>query len=184
MNIKMNNDIKSVMHWYAIYTRSRHEKKVEDQLNEKGIDSYLPVRSVLRQWSDRRKWVEEPLFRCYVFVHANAKDRLRALQTYGSVRIVSFSGRPAIVRDEEIENIRRILREVDFVEPCPAVSVGDIVEINRGPLMGMRGRLEQVHGEHRLVVTVESIHQALRFNVDIGDVEVVGKGGSGLGSRG
>jgi len=161
--------------WYAMYTRSRHEKKVELQLQEKGIESYLPKQRVLRRWSDRRKWVEEPLFRCYIFIHVNAKDRLRALQTYGSVRIVSFNGRPAVVSDIEIERIKRILNEIETVQSCPPVSEGDIVEIVRGPLKGIRGRLEELRDNMRIVVEVESIHQALRFNIDGLDVRVVKK---------
>jgi len=171
----MNDHSDKGIHWYALYTKSRHEKKVDKQLLDKGIESYLPLRKVLRQWSDRRKWVEEPLFRCYVFIRVTGRDRLEALQTYGSVRVVSFNGKPAMVRDEEIENIRLILREVENVEPCPAVVVGDVVEVTRGPLRGQRGRLEQVRDGHRLVVTIDSIHQALRFNIDVMDVKVVGK---------
>ena len=166
--------VNSGVRWYALYTRSRHEKRVDRQLRDKGIESYLPVQKVLRQWSDRKKWVEEPLFRCYVFIHADWRNRLRALQSYGAVRIVSFNGKPAAVRDEEIENIRRILLEVPAVEACTPVSVGDVVEILHRPLAGLRGRLEEVRGERRLVVTVESIQQALRFNVDRADVRVVG----------
>lgn len=161
--------------WYALYTRSRHEKKVDQQLQDKGIESYLPLHKVRRQWSDRKKWVEEPLFRCYVFIHVDEQSRINALRTYGSVRIVSFNGKPAVVRDEEIDDIRRILREVPTVESCPNVSVGDIVEIIYGPLRGLQGRLEQIRGEHRLVVAVESIHQALRFNVDGTDIRIVSK---------
>lgn len=168
---KVHSDIR----WYALYTRSRHEKKVEKQLRDKGIASYLPVRRVLRRWSDRKKWVEEPIFRCYVFIRVDEKDRLRALRTYGSVRIVSFNGKPAVVRDEEIENIRRVLREVPAVETCTPLAVGDVVEIQRGPLSGLRGRLEELRGERRLVVAVESIRQALRFNLDGADVRVVSK---------
>ncbi|MCJ7813379.1 UpxY family transcription antiterminator [bacterium] len=163
------------VHWYALYTRSRHEKKVHNQLKEKGIESYLPVRNILRKWSDRKKWIEEPLFRCYVFVHADARSRLQALQTFGSVRFVAFNGKPAVVRDDEIETIRRILRESPSVEPCATLSRGDIVEIVCGPLAGLRGRLEAIHNQQRLIVSIDSIHQALRFNVDGLDVKVVEK---------
>lgn len=163
------------IHWYALYTRSRHEKRVHHQLSDKGIESYLPVRSILRKWSDRKKWVEEPLFRCYVFVHADSKGRLQALQTFGSVRFIAFNGRPAVVRDDEIENIKRILQESSNVEPCTALTRGDIVEIVRGPLTGLRGRLESIQSQQRLIVSIDSIHQALRFNVDGMDVKVVEK---------
>jgi transcription antitermination factor NusG len=159
--------------WYALYTRSRHEHKVEKQLAEKHIESYLPMRRVLRQWSDRKKWIDEPLFRCYVFIHADEKDRIRALQSYGAVRIVSFNGRPAVVRDDEIENIRRVLKDSPAAEACSVPSVGDWVEIIRGPLSGIRGRLEEVRGERRLILVVDSIRQALRFSIDGVDVRIV-----------
>lgn len=157
-------------HWYALYTRSRHEKKVEWQLQQKGVTCYLPLRQVWRRWSDRRKLVEEPLFRCYVFVYGDEKDRLSALQTYGAVRIVSFNGRPAIVREEEIENIKRILREFPEAEACEGWVVGESVEIVRGPLTGIRGTLVQIRGAHRLVVNVDSIRQGIRFEIDASDV--------------
>ena len=159
------------LHWYALYTKSRHEKKVDFQLQEKGIESYLPLRQVWRQWSDRRKLIDEPLFRCYVFIHVDERGRLSALQTYGAVRVVSFNGRPAVVRDEEIENIKRILREYPAAEACEPFHVGDRVEIVRGPLTGIQGVLEQIRGAHRLVVAIESIRQAVRFEVDVSDVK-------------
>ncbi len=161
--------------WYALYTRSRHEKKVHAQLRDKKIESYLPLRNVLRKWSDRKKWVEEPLFRCYVFVHADPVTRFRALQTYGCVRYVTFNSQPAIVRDAEIETIRRVLRESPDVEPCTGLSQGDIVEVVHGPLSGLRGRLEAIHNQQRLIVSIDSIRQALRFNVESMDVKVIEK---------
>lgn len=164
------------IHWYALYTKSRHELKVERQLSDKGIESYVPCRKVLRQWSDRKKWIEEPLFRSYVFIHVDPNDRYRALQTYGAVRIIAFGDQPAIVRDEEIQDIKRILREIPFVESCPPVSVGDYVEIIRGPLKSLKGRLVEIKGDYRLVISIESIHQAMRFNVDWSDIKVLKKG--------
>lgn len=158
------------IHWYALYTRSRYEKKVDILLKQKGIEAYLPLRKVLRQWSDRKKWIEEPLFRCYVFVHVNEKERICALETPGVVRMVSFQGKPAIVRDEEIEDIRRILKEIPDVESCSPLTVGQWVKVIRGPLSGLVGRLEEFRGGQRLVIGIDSIGQALRFNVERGDV--------------
>ena len=159
--------------WFALYTRSRHEARVEWQLKDKGIESYLPRRRVLRSWSDRKKWVEEPLFRCYVFIHADGRERYRALQTYGSVRIVGFNGAPAVVQDAEIENIRRILSEVPAADAGPQVEIGEIVEIVRGPLTGLRGRVEEVKGVRRLMVAIPSIYQSLRFDIAKTDIRVV-----------
>ena len=159
--------------WYAIYTRARHEKKVKDQILNKGIEAYLPVREVLHQWSDRTKWVEEPLFSCYCFVHADTRERYEAVQSYGAVRILGFNGEAAIVRDVEIENIRRILKEIPDLEACHALKVGDFVRIRRGNLAGLEGYLEETRGANRFVVHIPSIQQAVRFNIALADVEKI-----------
>ncbi|HEX9933724.1 MAG TPA: UpxY family transcription antiterminator [bacterium] len=159
--------------WYALYVKPRHEKTVDSKLQEKCIESYLPLRRILKQWSDRKKWVEEPLFRSYLFIHTDVKDRQRALYTHGVLKLVAFGDEPARVREDEISTIRRILAEKTDVESCPLVSVGDTVEIARGPLMGIRGRLEEIRGTGRLVMSIDSIKQALRFSVSLSDVKVV-----------
>jgi transcription elongation factor/antiterminator RfaH len=159
--------------WFALYTRPRHEKRVVEEVHEKGIESYLPLISVLKQWSDRKKWVDEPLFRGYVFIRGDALDRYHSIQTRGVVRMVQFQGKPAMVRDEEIDRIRRILREGEYVEACDTMAVGDRVSIMHGPLTGIQGKLIEIQGSHRLVVTVPSINQALRFSVRRSDVELV-----------
>lgn len=157
--------------WVALYTRPRHEKQVAEALREKSLEAYLPLVPVLRQWSDRKKWVDEPLFRGYVFVHGDPKERYRSVQTHGVVRMVRFQGRPAVVRDEEIDRIRRILREGEHIEACDPMAAGDWVLIVRGPLTGIRGKLIEIQGGSRLVVTVPSINQALRFSVKRSEVE-------------
>lgn len=164
--VEFRDDTISEPAWFAIYTRPRHEKRVEDQLRRKGIESYLPLCQRLHRWSDRKKLVEVPLFSGYVFFHGDGRVRHNAVRSYGAVRIVTFDGRPAVVRDEEIENIKRILREFPSVEACPDVVVGDRVEIIGGPLTGLAGRIEEVRGERRFVVSIPSVHQALRFNIE------------------
>jgi transcriptional antiterminator RfaH len=157
----------SEAHWYALYTRSRHEKKVEIQLSEKQISTYLPLKRVLKTWSDRKQWVEEPLFRSYVFIRGNAEERYRAVQCVGVVRLVAFNGKLAVVRDEEIEMIQRVLSEIPNPDACPiSLSVGDTVEIETGPLAGLRGRLDEIRGERRFMVLIPSIAQGIRFNVE------------------
>jgi transcription antitermination factor NusG len=164
----------SIRRWYALYTRSRHERTVEGQLCDKGIAHYLPLRKILRQWSDRKKWVEEPLFRCYIFIHGDESERYRALQSVGAVRIIGFGGKPAVVQDEEIERIKRILAEEPDAEACVIPEMGSEVEIIRGPLAGISGKLVEVQNEKRLIVMVQSIRQALRFKIESADVKVVG----------
>jgi len=154
----------------ALYTRPRHEKRVAEQLSENGVEHYLPLVRTQRQWSDRKKWVEEPLFRSYVFVFGDAGQRYRAVQTHGTVGFVRFGDRPAVVREEEIDTIRRVLREGRVIESCDMPRPGDEVEIRRGPFAGVRGVLETLQGEHRLVVSIPSIRQGIRFNVAREDV--------------
>jgi transcriptional antiterminator RfaH len=161
------------IHWYALYTKPRHEKKVHAQLLEKQFESYLPLKKSRKQWSDRKKWVEEPLFKSYLFVHTDYRNCHRALTAHGALKIVTFGDSPALVRDAEIDTIKRILLEDGQAECCFPVSVGDAVEIIRGPLMGIRGRLEEIRGVHRLVIVIESIKQALRFSVDLSSIKVV-----------
>lgn len=162
--------------WYAFYTRPNHEKRVEAQLQEKGLESYLPLRTVIRRWSDRRKQIQEPLFRCYVFVHADEKERVAALETHGVVRMIWFNGKPAVVRDEEIEAIQCILRERPAAEACVPIEIGEYVEIIRGPLTGIQGRMIMTKGAGRLVVSIDSIGQAVNFDVDVEDVKPVREG--------
>jgi len=161
---------KTQRHWHALYTRSRYEKRVADEIQKKGIPAYLPMMRILRQWSDRKKWVDEPLFRGYVFIQSNSIERYRSLQTAGVVRMVEFEGKPAIVPEDEIDRIKRILKEGECVEPCDAMSVGDRVSIIRGPLLGIEGRLMEIQGRSRLIVSVPSINQALRVCVARSDV--------------
>ncbi len=169
----MHLQINENMHWYALYTRPRHEKTVNSQLHEKGIESYLPMQKALRQWSDRKKWIEEPLFRGYVFVHGDRKITYQAVQADGAVCMLSFNGKAAKVYDWEIETIRRILSEKPDTKPCPDFQVGEWVEVSRGALQGLRGKLQEIQGEKRLIVMIESIQQAMRFSVNIQDVRKV-----------
>jgi transcription antitermination factor NusG len=161
--------------WYALYTKARHEKKVEKQIVEKKIETYLPMNRILRQWSDRKQWVEEPLFRSYLFVRADASERYRAVQAYGAVHWVTFRGEHTIVPNEEIDTIQRILRENPSVEACDNLEIGEEIEITHGPMTGIKGKLEEYRGEGRIVVSVPSIRQALRFNVNKSEVRRIGK---------
>lgn len=159
--------------WYALYTRPRHEKRVDRQLKQKGIESYLPLRKELRQWSDRKRWVEEPLFRCYVFVRIPLQDYILALQTHGVVRMVSFNGRPAPIPDEQIEAVRRILEEIRTVEPVSYLVIGQRVEVIKGPLAGIRGVLIQKRNQNRLVIAIDSIRQAISIEINADEVKPV-----------
>ncbi len=156
--------------WYALYTRFRHEKKVEYQLQQKGIETYLPIRSMLRKWSDRKKWISEPLFHCYIFIYSDVKERFDAIRSYGAVRIISFAGQPAVVKEHEINYIKSILSEIPDATPCYDIPVGSRVKIRRGPLAGVEGILTESKNKNRMIISLDTINQGVCFNVDIHDV--------------
>lgn len=154
------------MSWYALYTRPRHEKKVHDQLIEKGVESFLPLQKEKRKWKDRRKVVEMPLFNGYVFINIHLKDRYNALQTHGVVRLVSFGGEPACIPNWQIEQLQRVIADSDSFQAEEYLKVGDYVEITGGPLRGIRGYLRESRGESRVAILIDGIYQSTSFIVD------------------
>lgn len=148
------------------YTHARAEKKCEKRLHNRRIDVLLPTRTVVREWSDRKKEVVEPLFRNYIFARVDEKDRLRVLQTPGIVRCVSFRGEPARLREEEVEQIKRTqeapdrLSVVDLRPP-----VGATVTVTDGPLQGLTGEVQEHRGQTYVLVRVEAIRQAVKVQV-------------------
>ena len=130
--------------WFALYTKSRWEKRAYQQLVEKGIETYLPLEKRLKQWSDRRKWVEEPLIRSYIFVKTTEHDLQQALNTPGIVTVIRFSGRPAPVQEKEIALIRSVLSsEEEFEVTGDAFALGQKVCVDHGTLKGLEGELVQ-----------------------------------------
>ncbi|RMI20796.1 MAG: UpxY family transcription antiterminator [Calditrichaeota bacterium] len=154
------------MAWYAIYTRPRHEKKVYDQLVEKRVEAFLPLVRQLRQWKDRRKWVEMPLFNSYVFINIDLKDRFYALQTRGVVRLVSFGGVPARIPDWQIDQLKQVISSGVSLTPEVYLKEGDLVEIVAGPLAGVRGHFRESRGESRVAILIDGIHQSVSFVVE------------------
>src|SRR5262245_52662568 len=147
--------------WYALHTKHHHEKRVEARLKEKNIMSYLPLNTVYREWSDRRKKIEEPLFSCYVFVRIALREHLAVLQTEVAVNLVSFNGMPAVIPAYQIEAIQRVMAQNFEVVRVDYFTAGEKVRVVRGPLLNVEGTLLMQKSNHRLVVRVESIHQAI-----------------------
>lgn len=139
--------------WLALYTRPRWEKKVHQLLTDKGIESYCPLNKVRRQWSDRVKVVEEPLFKSYVFVRVNEAERTAVRLTNGAINFIYWNGKPAQVRDKEIASIRRFLDEHDEVELVPLeLKPNQRVIISGGSFMGQSARVLSVRKKKAKVV--------------------------------
>lgn len=166
------------MNWYPFYTLPRHEKKVADLLQKSGTEFYLPLLKVMRQWSDRKKMVEEPLFKSYIFVRTRypSTDFYRIISTPGIVRSVSFNGRPQFVTDTEIESIRQLL-ELGYTLKSINIPLkkGTPVEISSGPLMGMQGEVMGPKGKRKFIVRVNTINTALQVDIAADFLTVIGK---------
>lgn len=146
-----------IKHWYAVYTRPRWEKKIVRKLDEKGIEVYCPLNRVKRQWSDRKKTVFEPLFKGYVFVKLAESEKWSVKAVDGILNFVFWNGRPGIVRDEEIETIKRFLNQFSDVQVQDyRLNVDTKVKIRGGILMNYEGTIVEVIG-NRACVKIESM---------------------------
>src|SRR5215211_2950612 len=131
--------------WYAVYTKPRWEKKVAGLLLQKGIESYCPLNKVRRKWSDRMKTVEEPLFKSYVFVKIAEEDRARVRMTDGVVNFVYWNGKPAVIKEKEIQTIKHFLGEYENVEAIKMdFTPEERVRVVAGPMMDQEGRVIEI----------------------------------------
>ena len=153
--------------WRAFYTRPRNEKKVADRLAARGVDVCLPLRTVVRQWSDRKKRVQEPLFPSYLFAHVDERGRLAVLQDPAVVTTVSFGGALAEVRPEEIDALRALEAVPGSIETraIGATPPGSTVIVTDGPLKGVRGVVEGSPKALYLTVRIESIQQGVCLQI-------------------
>ena len=157
--------------WYALRTRSRHEKLVRDRLHGQGIEELLPTVKRLSQWKDRKKEVEVPLFSGYCFARLAWEDRLAVQKISGVVDIVGGGDRPEPIPDEEIESLKTLMASTLRYDASPYLREGMMVEVTKGPLKGARGLLVRKGKRHRLIIAVHLIQQAAA--VEIYDSDVV-----------
>lgn len=161
--------------WYAVHVRARHEKKVQRDLEEKGIATFLPLLSEVHNWSDRRQRVEVPLFPCYVFVSIIPAPEIRisVLQALGVLGFVGSERQGTPIPHKEIEDIRTLLANGVPLLAHPFLSVGKKVRVRGGSLDGVEGILTEIKGDRRLVVSVNTINRALSISVEGYRVEPV-----------
>jgi len=158
--------------WFAIWTRSRHEQVVREQLDQKHVEAFLPTITRWSRWKDRRKKVDWPLFPGYCFARFDPADALPILKCTGVVNIVSFEGKPAPIKDYELDSIRLLVASELQFDPCPMIHEGMMVEVVNGPLRGVVGRLLRKDApKARLVLSVDLIGQAVSVEVDASDVK-------------
>lgn len=157
MNIRKEN----CEEWRVVYTKPRNEKKVFERLSIQGFECYCPCQKILKQWSDRKKWVEEPLFKSYLFVKnpQTERQRISILETPGVVRFLYWLGKPASVKQAEIETIQKFLGEHESVEVI-SFETGSKLKIKDGALKGMEGVVDY-QTEKEVVLRVEKLGMSL-----------------------
>ncbi|MDF0674639.1 MAG: UpxY family transcription antiterminator [Nitrospira sp.] len=158
------------LHWYALRTKSRHEKLVRDQLDKRGIEPLLPTIKRLSQWKDRKKEIEVPLFSGYCFVRFSQLEKTPVQKIVGVVEIVGSGSRPEPIPEQEIDALRRLMMSVLPYDPHPYLHEGMRVEVVRGPLQGVQGILLRKEKRHRLVIGVRVVQQAAVVEIDVNDV--------------
>ncbi len=165
------DETRNKQYWYACYTRGRHEKQVEILLREREIESYLPLVRARRQWKDRVKLVDWPLFPSYVFGRFAMDDLSRVLATRGVVGVIRVGDRPVALSEDEIENVRRFAAALGSAgvepEPEPLVEKGLRVRICEGPFTGVEGVVAETSRGRRVLVGVRGIGQGFAVDVDV-----------------
>ena len=158
-------------HWFALYTKPRHEFKAQTQIESENISCYLPTVTKLKQWSDRKKKVTEPLFRGYIFIEATEKERLVAVEFKSIVKTIFFDGKPSIIPDYQINNLKNLLSSANKVQVFHEIIEGDIIKITDGPFEGVEGIVYNVSKDDAmLAVTIDLLRRSVAVKISAADV--------------
>lgn len=161
--------------WHVIYVVTRHEKKVFEELVKREIQAYLPTRKELHEWSDRKKWVEVPLFPSYVFVKTSVKDYESIYNVKSFLRFVTFNGRPCVVPEWQIDGIRNIIKCFPSdIEVLEGSYRGMWAEITSGPLSGLHGEIVELVNGKAFTIRIEGIDKIIGVRVPVGEVRILG----------
>ena len=166
-------DKRKVPLWYVLYVRSRFEKKVAKELEERKIEYFLPLIPRLRYWKDRRKIVVMPLFPGYIFVHIKLADEVNVVSIDGVAWLISFLNKPSPIPESQITDVKKLLIYPERVENIDYIKDGCMVEIIYGPFIGIQGKLVEHRGKRRLVVGIDLINQALSVEVEMDQVKMI-----------
>ena len=160
--------------WYAVYTKSRHEKVAAEELWKRGIEVFLPLREVMSAWKDRRKKVQFPLFPGYLFANVDLDlKRLDILKVPSVVTIIGSSTQPEPIPEDQISAVKTLVFSKLPYDPYPELAEGHRVLVRRGPLRGIEGTLVEKKSGFRFVISVNLIQQAIACEIDAADVEKI-----------
>jgi transcription antitermination factor NusG len=160
--------------WYLLYTKPRYEKKVDAELQLLGFETYLPLNRTLKQWSDRKKWVTEPLFKSYLFINTSISFYYDILNVNGIVKFVNFEKSPVVVNEIEIDFIRKMLGANISVEVLTeGIIEGANIEIISGPMIGIKGQIVEYRSKKQVMVNFNSIKQNLIVNLPLSSLKLL-----------
>ncbi len=168
-----NTTVSSPINWYAIYTKARAEKKVYERLSLNGFNAYLPLVTSLRKWSDRKKKIVSPLISSYVFVNIHKDSLYDALKIKGTSGLLRYLGKPAIIRDYEIENLQILMNDIEQVSLLKneKFEKGEAVEVIKGPFTGLIAQSVCIQGKYRIIVEIEAMGSKLAVNIPLAFVK-------------
>lgn len=153
-------------HWYPVYTNPRAEKKAADFLTKKGIETYLPLQRQIKQWSDRKKWVEEPLIKSYIFVKISVTQQMEVLTTQGVCRFLYFSGKIASMPERQILQLQLLLAtETELEVSERPFKTGEKVRVKAGPLMGLTGELVNHLSQKKMIIRLDHTGQVVLVQI-------------------
>ena len=159
--------------WYAVYTKSRCEKKVALQLSQKGIEYYCPLNRVQKQWSDRKKIIFEPLFNSYVFVRITSEEQLAVRQTSGILNFVYWLSKPAVIRNDEIEIIKQFLNEHASVKlEKVKINLNDLARIIGGPFMEQEGQVVSIKNK-TVKILLPSLGYLMYVEIETSRIQII-----------
>jgi transcription antitermination factor NusG len=159
--------------WHAVYVKSRAEKKANEELLQKQIETFLPLQRKLRQWSDRKKWVEMPLISGYLFVKVSRKEYESVLQVNNVVSYVRFEGVAAIIPERQIDYLKLLLKQenIDIEITQEKLAPGQMIEVIAGPLIGVQGKLVRIHGKNKVAIELENIGHSALFEISVANIQ-------------
>ncbi len=152
---------KRLKNWFVLYTHPRAEFKVEKSLTAKNIEVFLPVRKIIKQWSDRKKEVTEIMFSSYIFIFADEKERLLALEDKNVVRCLCEHGKPSVVPEWQIENLKLLIESNALPKIIEGLIIGTKVEITNGPFSGIQGIIVKIENKNHLAISIELINRTV-----------------------
>ena len=163
--------------WYAVSTRPNAEKKVFERMSANSYEAYLPLVSSIREWSDRKKKIETPLISTFVFVKLDPTRIYEVLKIQGALGILKYLGKPAIIKEQEIENLKILMNDTSEVSKLENIDFerGDDVLVTKGPFMGLVAQSVIIKGKRRIIVSIEALGSVMEVNLPLSFVIKVGK---------